>query len=146
MSLDGATMTSKGLLRIGQTLEAGSSTSRWRVETVSATGNASWVSGRHVQREDLGYGIISPRPQLWRAAANRGQGHRRHGRQRAALAERTARGARPPRLLLALRVTHCNTTPRLRDPIMDPARQQWTEVVKRRTTASTQRTSIWKMN
>jgi len=27
-------------------------------------------------------------------------------------------------------VTHCNTTPRLRDPIMDPARLQWTEVVK----------------
>jgi superfamily II DNA or RNA helicase len=27
-------------------------------------------------------------------------------------------------------VTHCNTTPRLRDPIKDPARLQWTEVVK----------------
>ena len=27
-------------------------------------------------------------------------------------------------------VTHCNTTPRLREPIKDPARLQWTEVVK----------------
>jgi superfamily II DNA or RNA helicase len=27
-------------------------------------------------------------------------------------------------------VTHCNTTPQLRDPIKDPARLQWTEVVK----------------
>jgi len=27
-------------------------------------------------------------------------------------------------------VTHCNTTPRLRDPIMDPARLQWIEVTK----------------
>ena len=27
-------------------------------------------------------------------------------------------------------VTHCNATPRLREPIGDPARLQWTEVVK----------------
>lgn len=27
-------------------------------------------------------------------------------------------------------VTHCNTTPQLREPIKDPARLQWTEVVK----------------
>jgi len=27
-------------------------------------------------------------------------------------------------------VTHCNTTPRLRDPIIDPARLQWIEVTK----------------
>lgn len=27
-------------------------------------------------------------------------------------------------------VTHCNTTPRLREPIKDPARLQWTEVVQ----------------
>jgi hypothetical protein len=27
-------------------------------------------------------------------------------------------------------ITHCNTTPRLREPIKDPARLQWTEVVK----------------
>jgi hypothetical protein len=27
-------------------------------------------------------------------------------------------------------VTHCNTTPRLREPIRDPARLEWTEVKK----------------
>lgn len=27
-------------------------------------------------------------------------------------------------------VTHCNTTPRLREPIRDPARLEWTEVTK----------------
>jgi hypothetical protein len=106
--------TTTAPFRIGQTLIGPLFNEPMRVETVSLAGGSSWALGQvgaHSERfrrvtlcdADLGALTILSSASSFDGEAN---------------------------LLRLYVVTHCNTTPRLREPIKDPARLQWTEVVK----------------